>query len=100
MRKRFGLAALTGLILAAVLSWAPAGMAQPWGQGMGRRGQGPQAWMAGTGPGNPKCPNYPGYRNCPQGWANNPQARRGRRWSQPSRPSLPQDQPVLPEANP
>lgn len=100
MRKRLGPAALTGLILAAALTWAPAGFAQPWGPGMGRQGQGTQTWMQGRGPGNPNCAYYSGYRNCPQGWATNPQARRGRRWSQPFRPYLPQEQPVMPEATP
>lgn len=90
MKGRTWLVTLVALLVAGMVSVADISFAQPRGQGMGRRGQGNQAWTQGQGPGNPNCPYYPGYRNCPQGWANNPQARRGRRWNQRVNPPAPQ----------
>jgi hypothetical protein len=87
---------LVALIVAAAVSLAEVSFAQPRGQGMGRRGQGTQAWCQGQGPGNPNCPYNQGYKNCPQGRANNPQPRRGRRWNQPANPPAPQS--TAPEA--
>ncbi len=89
--------ALMGLILTGALGLAQAGFAQPWGPGTGRRGQGNRVWVqGGQGPGNLNCPNYPGYRNCPQGWRNNPQVA-GPRGRRSFNPSGPQGQLILPE---
>jgi opacity protein-like surface antigen len=95
MKKSTWFAALVALILAATVALADVSFAQSRGQGMGRRGQGGQAWCQGGGPGNPNCPNYPAYRKRAQGWQNNPQARRGRQGNRQVNPPAPQN--VLPE---
>ena len=96
MKKRTWLAASAAMILAVTVALAQVSFAQPQGQGMGRRGQGGQAWCQGYGPGNANCPNYPGYRNRWQGGDTSPQARRGRRWNQQMNPPAPQS--AVPEA--
>lgn len=58
---------LATLVLMALLSLADLGYAQAQGPGQGQRGQGAPGWNQGRGPGNPNCPYYPGYRNCPRG---------------------------------
>lgn len=99
MKKSRWLVALVALIVAATVALADVSFAQQWGQGRGRRAQAGQAWCQGGqgwGPGNSSCPNYPAYRNRGQGWQNNPQAGRGRRWNRQVTPPTPQE--VSPEA--
>ncbi len=73
--------ALAGTMFWANLSWA-----------QGRWGGGPGPWCPlnqtsqdtwqGRGPGNPDCPNYPGYRTRGQGMGMNTQGFQGARGPQ------------------
>lgn len=73
MKNSAWFAVLAALILTATVALADASFAQPWGQGMGRRGQGGgQTWGQSRGPGYANCPNYPGYRHRLQGGQNYP----------------------------
>jgi hypothetical protein len=90
-RTKRWLIALVALIVAAMMLLADLASAQQQGRGMGRRGQGGQAWAQGQGLGNQNCPNYPGYRNSWQGRGNQSQARQGRRLNQPVNPPAPEN---------
>jgi len=54
--KKYSLMALTALFLAGSLFVANPSFAQA-------QGGPPQGAVYGRGPGNPNCPNYPGYQN-------------------------------------
>ncbi len=65
MKRNKWIAALSALVLTGTLAWAEVGWSQP--QGESAQSDAQQSVRRGQGPGNPDCPNYPGYRNCPQG---------------------------------
>lgn len=78
---------ITGLVLAlaGTMLWANLSWAQGRGGGRGPGcpyNQTSQDTWQGRGPGNPNCPNYPGFRNRGQGRGMNMQGFRGPRGPQ------------------
>lgn len=85
---------LAGVLLVAAITLAAPAMAQVQG---GARWGGGKGAAYGRGPGNPSCPNYPGYQNRGQYRPNNP-GWNCPRWGTSQTPATPQTQPPAPQS--